>query len=250
MDEQELNFEEERAYWQKQLEAGDINAYYNLSRLCELEGKMDESGKYFMKAVAAGQADALYWLSRLCLDSESDFYDPDASSKYLRQAADGGCTDAMLAVGDGAVTCTDKAFYETRTGTADERAQHFVQFEWYKKAAEGGDAAQMLHIADAYWHGYPVPQNDERAFDWYMRGVEYGRDLACVCPAARCFELGRGVEADAESAVEFYEAAAGYGVQEAIRRLYEIYRDGLREVAPDAEKAAQYAALLEIPSGQ
>lgn len=244
--EQEFNIEEEREYWQKQLDEGNINAYYSLSRLCEYEGKMDESAKYFVKAIAAGQADALFWLSRLCLDESSDFYDPESSGKYLRQAADGGCAEAMVAVGDSAVTATDKPFYEVRSGTPDERAQHFVQFEWYKKAAEAGDMAQILHIADAYWNGYPVPQNDGRAFDWYMKGVAFGRDLACVCPLARCFELGRGVEEDAETAVEYYEAAAGYGVEEAIRRLAGIYRDGLREVSPDAEKAAKYAAMLSV----
>ena len=248
--ENELNLDEERQHWQKQLEAGDINAYYHLSRLYELEGKVEDSAKYFVKAIAAGQADALYWLSQLCLDNSSDFYDPEASAGYLRQAADGGCIDAMVAMGDSAVTATDKPFYEVQSGTPDERAQHFVQFEWYKKAAESGDMALILHIADAYWNGYPVPQNDERAFEWYMKGVEFARDLACVCPLARCFELGRGVEEDAESAVEFYTAAASYGVKEAIERLFEIYRDGLREIAPDAEKAAKYAAMLQIPFGQ
>ena len=58
--EQEFNIEEEREYWQKQLDEGNINAYYSLSRLCEYEGKMDESAKYFVKAIAAGQADTLF----------------------------------------------------------------------------------------------------------------------------------------------------------------------------------------------
>jgi TPR repeat protein len=72
--------------------------------------------------------------------------------------------------------------------------------------------------------------------------VEQGHDLACVVPLARCFELGRGTEADGETAADYYELAASYGVAEAARRLAEIYRDGLGDVAPDPEKAAKYAA--------
>ena len=242
---EEFDPEEEREYWQKRLEEGDANGYYYLSRLCEYEGKMDESAKYFVKAIAAEQPDAMYWMSELCQEEGSDWYDPAEAENYRRKAADGGCVAAMLSMGDHALCDGDAPFYEENDGTLEQRSRHFAQFEWYKKAAEAGEAALMLSIADAYRTGYPVPVNPEKAFDWYMKGVEVAKDLACVCPVARCFEIGFGIEKDEETAVEYYELAAGYGVEEAIRRLSEIYTDGLGSVSPDPEKAGQYRKILE-----
>ena len=70
--------------------------------------------------------------------------------------------------------------YETGVRVPKDYAQAII---WYRKAAEGGDAAAQLILADHYaWGGPAVAEDRAEALFWYRKAAEsdneFVRDIA------------------------------------------------------------------------
>lgn len=50
--------------------------------------------------------------------------------------------------------------------------------EWYRKAAEQGDAAAQYNLGWMYWKGHGVWQSDTEAMKWYRKAAEQGHERA------------------------------------------------------------------------
>jgi len=98
--------------------------------------------------------------------------------------------------------------------------------EWFRKAAEAGNADAMTELALCYELGCGVEQDDEEALDWYMMAAELGH-VTAKYSVAEAFEEARGVpQSDAEACLWYYKAAkAGCDDSRvALRRLEDVAR--------------------------
>ena len=95
--------------------------------------------------------------------------------------------------------------------------------EWYRKAAEQGDADAQLMLGVMYELGQGVPQDYAQAAEWYRRAAEQGSATAQI-PLGHMYRHGRGVPQDYAKAVEWYRKAAEQGnaiAQAILARMYE-----------------------------
>jgi TPR repeat protein len=79
--------------------------------------------------------------------------------------------------------------------------------EWYRKAAEGGDAMGENNLGDLYLRGEGVSQNAETAFELFSLAAEQGNTGACI-KLGYLYMTGRGTRKDDESAYAWIKAAA------------------------------------------
>jgi TPR repeat protein len=70
-----------------------------------------------------------------------------------------------------------------------------VAAEWYRRAAEQGDASAQNNLGIMYANGQGVPQDDELAVHWYRLAAEQGHALAQY-NLGGMYNSGRGVARD------------------------------------------------------
>ena len=46
--------------------------------------------------------------------------------------------------------------------------------EWYRKAAEQGQASSQNNLGAMYWNGHRVDQSNSNAGDWFRKAAEQG----------------------------------------------------------------------------
>ncbi|MGB7578752.1 MAG: hypothetical protein WBM16_12720, partial [Pseudolabrys sp.] len=107
-----------------------------------------------------------------------------------------------------------------------------------RNAAVAGDPAAAYEIAMRFMEGRGVPANLEEAVRWYERAASKG-----LVPAqfryASMLEKGQGVKKDLTAAQKFYIAAASKGHAKAMHNLAVLYAEGV-DGRPDYANAAQW----------
>ena len=82
-------------------------------------------------------------------------------------------------------------------------------------AANQEHVIAMFRIGVAFFNGRGVEQNDESAFEWFMKASEKG-DKFGQFNVGVCFEEGRGVDVDLVQAMHWYRKSAAQEYQQAI----------------------------------
>ncbi|WP_220427331.1 Sel1-like repeat-containing protein kinase family protein [Eggerthella lenta] len=82
--------------------------------------------------------------------------------------------------------------------------------DWWRKAAEHGNAMAQFNLGWCYQDGYGVERDDARAAEWYRKAAEQGNARA-QNSLGSCYWDGRGVEQDYAQAAEWYRKAAEQG---------------------------------------
>jgi localization factor PodJL len=107
-----------------------------------------------------------------------------------------------------------------------------------RSAALAGNPAAEFELAIRYAEGRGVPANAEEAVRWFERAANHG-----VAPAqyrlGSIYEKGQGVKKDLETARRLYTAAAGKGNGKAMHNLAVLYAEGLNG-DPDYRNASQW----------
>jgi TPR repeat protein len=96
---------------------------------------------------------------------------------------------------------------------------------WYRKAAERGNAKSQLELGTIYFIGLGVPKNDEEAVKWFRKSAEQGNALAQI-NLGGMYSRGEGVPLDAFKAAEWYRKAADQDLAVAQFVLGAIYGAG------------------------
>ena len=91
--------------------------------------------------------------------------------------------------------------------------------------AESGDAKAQLELGRAYEDGKGVPQDDERAVEWFRKAANQGNAQAQNSLGVM-YALGRGIQRDKEEAVRWYKKAAKQGLAEGIYNVAISYYNG------------------------
>lgn len=116
--------------------------------------------------------------------AQQDEYRPEEVLELLTQAAIAGNGDAAAAIGS----------WYVHGKHVKKNSRKAV--EWFRKAAEAGNAEGFYGLAGAYERGIGGLSKDERkAFEHYLRAALAGEKFA-LPEVARCYLYGIGVEQD------------------------------------------------------
>ena len=115
--------------------------------------------------------------------------------------------------------------------------------EWYKKAAEQGDALATYNLAGCYRLGRGVEQNDEMAATYNQKAANMDMPEA-QAELAGMYYRGTGVEQDYTMAVHWFKRAIANGYENAYYGLGCCYYDG-RGVEKDRKEAFRLFELGE-----
>ncbi|MGM0553267.1 MAG: phospholipase D-like domain-containing protein [Pseudomonadota bacterium] len=116
--------------------------------------------------------------------------------------------------------------------------------EWYRRAAEQGHADGQFNLGFMYQHGRGAPQDDREAVDWYRRAAEQGHAGGQV-NLGSMYRDGTGVSQDDREAVEWYRRAAEQGHADGQFNLGFMYQDGSGLPQDDREAVEWYRRAAE-----
>jgi TPR repeat protein/WD40 repeat protein len=114
---------------------------------------------------------------------------------------------------------------------------------WYRVAAEAGDAAGMRVLAHHYDNGIDVKQDPAEADRWKLKAAEAG-DTASLMEFASRYAEGRRVDLNVQESVRFLALAAAAGSVRAFRLIGDlVYESGAPGSAGGAAVFYQKAAM-------
>src|SRR6267142_674049 len=90
--------------------------------------------------------------------------------------------------------------------------------------AEGGDAQAQFELGRAYEDGKGVPQDDDRAVEWYRKSAKQGL-LEAIYNIAISYYNGEGVEANLNDAATWMMVASRRGDAQATEALKQINQE-------------------------
>ena len=112
---------------------------------------------------------------------------------------------------------------------------HAETLEWYRLAAEKGDARAQVHLGFIHQQGRGVPQDHDEAVKWYRLAAAQGQYNLAVR-----FIKGSGVRRDYGVAARWYRLAAEQGHVKAQVSLGNMYSKGIGVIQDHAEAAKWY----------
>ena len=98
--------------------------------------------------------------------------------------------------------------------------------EYYRRAADLGNARAINNLGISYFDGRGVEKNESAAFEYFRRAADLGNVAAIYNLGAR-YDFGRGVEKNESAAFEYYRRAADLGDVNAITGLGDSYNYGI-----------------------
>ena len=152
--------------------------------------------------------------------------------------------------------------YENGTGVSQNDSE---ALEWYRKAAENGNAKAQLELGKKYFEGRGVSKNASEAVGWYTTAADNGNVEAQLELGDRYFD-GRGVKQKYSTAAEWYRKAADkdkgnaraqyqlgqmYSQGQGVERNYAEAAEWYRKAADqgDAESQRRLAGMFEAGNG-
>ncbi|HBP22578.1 MAG TPA: hypothetical protein DEA08_32965 [Planctomycetes bacterium] len=194
------------AWWRRAGEAGSQRAALNLSLLLSrgdqgVERDPAEALRWLRRAAQSGDPEAQARLGYQLVHASSPAEQQEGLA-LVREAAQAGSAFAMATLGtlllEGGVVERDVV----------ESAR------WLKRGAELDYVPAMRMLAEAYWHGRGVEEDDDQAMVWWGRAAESG-DPRSMTRLAICL-IDRGAEGDAALAERWVGRAIEGGDVEAL----------------------------------
>jgi uncharacterized protein len=110
--------------------------------------------------------------------------------------------------------------------------------DWYRKAAEQGNAIAQYNLGDMYRIGEGVPPDYEATASWYRKAAEQGHARA-QNNLGVMYDRGEGVRQDHVNAHMWFNLAAASGFNEAARSRNMLARHMTPEQVAEAQKLAR-----------
>jgi len=143
---------------------------------------------------------------------------------------------ALVALGAVAVAAADEADDELRAGIAAYDSGDLPgAMAGVEKAAHAGSPEAQVRLA----YILDQAEENEAAADWYRAAAEQG-DADGIAGLAAMYAKGEGVPRDYAKARALFEQAAEAGHAASIRVLIASYEKGGLGVAPDAQRLAYW----------
>ena len=156
--------------------------------------------------------------------------------KLLHRAADAGNVQAMNAWGNYLVT---RAVSET-SDRGEVNRMLGLAFDYFKNAADQGDANGIYNLGMCYLRGLGIPKNDQKAFDCF-RSAAAKEHPAAINNIGLFFREGRVVARDLEMSAKWFEKSASYDNAYGLLNFALALQNG-EGVAQDEARAARLLA--------
>ena len=82
--------------------------------------------------------------------------------------------------------------------------------EWFRKSAEQGHAVAEYALGNCYFAGRGIEKDEKEAFKWFLKSAEHGYAVAQYTVGS-CYFTGRGVSLNKEEAIPWLRKAAAQG---------------------------------------
>ena len=82
--------------------------------------------------------------------------------------------------------------------------------EWFRKSAEQGHAVAEYALGNCYFAGRGIEKDEAEAFKWFLKSAEHGYAVAQYTVGS-CYFTGRGVSLNKEEAIPWLRKAAAQG---------------------------------------
>ena len=212
---------------QKDAENNDIAAQIQLSKLyyegAGVRKSRNEAIGWLQKAADQGSRDAEYRLALVLADPRRGANFRKAE-EIFRKYAEHGYKDAQFCLG-----LLLERGYEREAAVwpkwkrdKDRMGKWRESVDWYRKAAEQGDARAMRALGMAYYEGERVEQDYGKAAEWSKKAAELG-DFAAQRNLGYLYLKGKGVKKDKAEARKWLEKAAAQGDSYAQELLAESF---------------------------
>ena len=160
-----------------------------------MEEDQEEAVKWYRKAAEQGNTEAQHVLGECYLNGFGVEQDKEEAVKWLKKAAELGNTEAYYYLGVVYSDSDDPEYYDF-----DEA------LKWYSKGAETDDGSCMDSIGVLY----SLEDNDVEACKWYRKAMHAGHGMGTY-HLAECYYDGMGVEQDEEKAIRIMHKASELG---------------------------------------
>jgi TPR repeat protein len=120
--------------------------------------------------------------------------------------------------------------------------------EWYRKAADQGDAAAAARLGSMYRIGEGLPRDQVQAARWYAMGAQKGNPLAQVGLGFMAME-GVGTPADFKAAAAWFLKATEQGDAQAMLAMGTLCEQG-KGVPKDIVQAYKWFSLAAVDDGE
>ena len=228
------DIEKARYWFNKAVEAGNIDGYIGLGRLeyftYDYKRDIDKATEYFNLAAENGSLLAKKWLARINLY----YKDREVGLKQLQELAEMDCPSANI----------DLAYYFLFDKPDIEKAEVYVKrsvelkeisstyllaslydakkeydkyLEEIAKSIEEGDGYADTDVAIKYYNGTLFEKDYIKAFNWFQRAATVYNNNSLFYLGV-CYQFGFGCIKDDKKALEFYELSAKRGSLSGLRQ--------------------------------
>ncbi len=128
-----------------------------------------------------GDAESQFALGKYYLSQDNKDY--QEAYKWMRMAAEQGCTAAQNSVGE---------LFGNGWGVDVNEEE---AFKWIEKAAKHGLGRAQYNLGVLYEKGFGIQQGFEKAVEWYIKSAEQGIGRAQY-NLAGCYANGNGISQD------------------------------------------------------
>ena len=112
-------------------------------------------------------------------------------------------------------------------------------FDWFMKAADGGNAAAQYNLGLCYRNGWGVASDSLESFNWFMKAAE-GGNASAQYKLGLCYLDGKGVYQDSLECFNWINKAAVQGHVAALNQLAYCYAEG---IGTDADMSMAHATI-------
>lgn len=223
--------------------------------------KYTEAYEIFLPEAEKGSIKAKYFVGAINYDGEIENADEELGIKYMQEALDAGYDRAYLGMGrvyrkgnealgieqdnEKALEYYQKAIDAGYAGGYHNMALLYVAEGEYDKAVEYFEKAIDMGFIESYSclgnFYFNYTDEYEKVFENWIKAAENGMAV-CVNNVGYLYEVGLGVEQNAEKAIEYYQKAADMGEPYGYESLGDMYRYGTC-VDVDYDKAIEYYQL-------
>ena len=217
-------------------EANDPEAQGNLGSMFNSGTGVSENEElafeWYKKAADQGYAFVQHSVAQCYEYGTGVKQDKDEALKYYRLAAETGNPSSQMALG--------KIYLN---GTMVEEDDN-EGVRWIKMAAEQNYSEALNLLAVMHFNGTVVQQDKSMAFKYIDKAVQYdSSNVSAINNLAYLYKTGEGVNANYQSAINFYLLAVKNDPTQAESNYYSIamlYYEGGEGISRDAEKCIDF----------
>lgn len=190
-------------------EKGDIKAQMFLGRMYEeglhsVSKSPQQAYKWYLAAAKQGEAEAQFHVA--CLLAKMSNNDAEGV-EWLTRSADNGYAPAQVLIG------------KLLKAKGVEKRERQI-FHYFNAAADQAFPLGYYHVAECYYLGIGVPQNLNKALEFYKKAATDISDA--VLMIARCYDLME----DYDNAVIWYKKAIEADIPQAYNDIAFLYAEG------------------------